>query len=785
MTIMKRLLFSLLLLSASCLQAQVLTQTIRGTIADKISQQPLPGVTVIVVGSNPIIGVSTDIDGQFRLSNIPVGKVNLRFSFMGYEEQTLNNLNVISGKELVLKVDMAEKIIQSKEVTVVANLEKNKPMNEMALVSTRTFSVEETQKYAAAVNDPARMASSFAGVVSTDDGNNNISIRGNAPNALQWRMEGVEIPNPNHFSAPGTSGGGISILSSQLLYNSDFLTGAFPAEYGNALSGVFDLRLRKGNNEKNEYTVQAGFLGLDAAMEGPFKKNYNGSYLINYRYSTLAAIGKMVDLGVGNTIFQDLSFNVYLPTKKLGTFTVFGFGGLSSQKFDAKKDSAEWEDDYSRYGETFKSGTGAAGITHTLMIGQNSYLKSIVLLSRKDVSDITTRLSDEMKPETRFDGYAIENKATFSTVLTHKWNSRHSIRTGIIMNKLGYDIKYHDFNTDTKTLVETINSNGSSYLSQAFAGYTFRMTEKLSLQAGLHAMNFFYNHTNSFEERASLRYELSNIQSITFGYGRHSQMQPVGVYFSSYSDSSGQKIFPNRDLSFSKATHYVLSYDRMLNENIHFKTEVYYQQLSNLPVSADSSKTYSMINESGSFVTDPLVNKGKGRNIGAEITFEQSLYHNLYYLLSASLYNAEYTALDGKWRNSRYNGNFVLTFTSGKEFNTGQRFKNRIIGVNVKVVYTGGFRSTPINVDASKEKGETVYYEQQAFTNKYPNYFRTDLRISLKRNRAHSTHTMSLDLQNATNRKNIYGEFFDPQSARVKTYYQSPLIPIFSYKIEF
>jgi hypothetical protein len=493
----------------------------------------------------------------------------------------------------------------------------------------------------------------------------------------------------------------------------------------------------------------------------------------------------MVDLGVGNTIFQDLSFNVYLPTKKLGTFTVFGFGGLSSQKFDAKKDSAEWEDDYSRYGETFKSGTGAAGITHTLMIGQNSYLKSIVLLSRKDVSDITTRLSDEMKPETRFDGYAIENKATFSTVLTHKWNSRHSIRTGIIMNKLGYDIKYHDFNTDTKTLVETINSNGSSYLSQAFAGYTFRMTEKLSLQAGLHAMNFFYNNTNSFEERASLRYELSNIQSITFGYGRHSQMQPVGVYFSSYSDSSGQKIFPNRDLSFSKATHYVLSYDRMLNENIHFKTEVYYQQLSNIPVSADSSKTYSMINESGSFVTDPLVNKGKGRNIGAEITFEQSLYHNLYYLLSASLYNAEYTALDGKWRNSRYNGNFVLTFTSGKEFNTGQRFKNRIIGVNVKVVYTGGFRSTPINVDASKEKGETVYYEQLAFINKNSNYFRTDLRISLKRNRAHSTHTMSLDLQNATNRKNIYGEFFDPQSARVKTYYQSPLIPIFSYKIEF
>lgn len=782
---MKHILFLMLVLSAASLNAQNLTQTIRGSVVDKISQQPLPGVTIIVAGSNPIIGANTDIDGQFRLSNIPVGKANIRILFIGYEEQSLSNLNLISGKELVIKVELIEKIIQSKEVTVVANLEKNKPMNEMAMVSTRTFSVEETQKYAAAVNDPARMASSFAGVVSADDGNNTISIRGNAPNTLQWRMEGVEIPNPNHFSQPGSAGGGISILSSQLLYNSDFLTGAFPAEYGNVLSGVFDLRLRKGNNEKKEYTVQAGFLGLDAAMEGPFKKKYSGSYLINYRYSTLAAISKMVDLGVGSTLFQDLSFNIYLPTKKYGSFSLFGFGGLSSQKYEAKKDSAKWENDYSRYGEIFKSGTGAAGVTHIVMFGQNTYLKSILLLSRKDINDLTTRLSDEMKNETRFDGYAIENKATFSAVVNHKWNSRHSIRSGMIVNKLSYDIKYHDYNFDTKTLVETINSNGSSYSSQLFAGYTFRMNEKLSFQAGLHYLNFLFNHSSSLEERASVKYEFENFQSLTIGYGRHSQLQPLGIYFASYFDSTGQRVSPNSNLGFSKAAHYVLSYDRMLNENVHFKTEVYYQQLSHIPVSADSTKTYSLINETGSYFADPLVNKGRGRNIGAEITFEQSLYHNLYYLLSASIYNSEYKALDNTWRNSRYNGNFILTFTSGKEFKTRERFKNRIIGVNVKVVYAGGFRSTPIDVNASKEKGETVYFEQRAFANKYPNYFRTDLRISLKRNRLHSTHTMSIDLQNATNRKNIYGEFFDPQTAKVKTYFQSPLIPIFSYKIEF
>jgi hypothetical protein len=176
------------------------------------------------------MGTVTDIDGEFRLPAVPVGKQTLRFVYVGYEELLLPNLTIISGKESVLQVQMEEKIIQAKEAVITAEREKNKPMNEMSMVSARTFSVEETQKYAAAVNDPARMATSFAGVVSTDDGNNNISVRGNAPYTLQWKMEGVEIPNPNHFSAPGTAGGGISILSAQLLYNSDFLTGAFTSE---------------------------------------------------------------------------------------------------------------------------------------------------------------------------------------------------------------------------------------------------------------------------------------------------------------------------------------------------------------------------------------------------------------------------------------------------------------------------------------------------------------------------------------------------------------------------
>jgi hypothetical protein len=165
------------------------------------------------------------------------------------------------------------------------------------------------------------MSASFVGVVSPNDGGNNISVRGNSPYGFLWRMEGIDIPNPNHFANAATSGGGISILSAQILANSDFLTGAFAAEYGNALAGVFDLRLRKGNNEKREYTIQAGLLGIDLEAEGPVSPGSAHSYLVNYRYSTLSMLANLgLEVGDAITNFQDISFNVTLPTKRQGTF---------------------------------------------------------------------------------------------------------------------------------------------------------------------------------------------------------------------------------------------------------------------------------------------------------------------------------------------------------------------------------------------------------------------------------------------------------------------------------
>ena len=356
--------------------AQNYTQTLKGTVLDKAVKSPLVGATVVLPGVEPAMGAMTDADGRFRLPAVPVGKHVVRITYLGYKELVVSNVTVNSGKETELTLEMEEDLLVAKEVVIRARVEKQKPLNELSTVSARTFSVEETQRFAAAVNDPARMASAYAGVNVADDGNNVIVIRGNAPNGLLWRMEGVDIPNPNHFSAVGTSGGGISILSAQLLSNSDFLTGAFAAEYGNALSGVFDLKLRKGNSEKREYTLQAGVLGLDAAVEGPMRLgSQTGSYLVNYRYSTLSILGKLgVNIGDAVTNFQDLSFNLWMPAGRLGQFTLFGMGGLSNQDYQGKPDSLRWEEyGHEQYGWNFKANTGVTGLTHSLVLNDRTY----------------------------------------------------------------------------------------------------------------------------------------------------------------------------------------------------------------------------------------------------------------------------------------------------------------------------------------------------------------------------------------------------------------------------
>ena len=248
-----------------CLNIWAQNQTVRGILRDKESQSVIPGAKVFFEGpvTNPPASFETTSNekGEFVFTNVPVGRYAIAIEAKDFQIFGTNNIVVTSGKEVILSYELEQVIESVGQITIKAKPKGDKPNNDAALISARLFTVDETDRFAGSRGDPARMASNFAGVQGADDSRNDIVVRGNSPQGILWRMEGIDIPNPNHFAIPGTTGGSVSIINNKILGNSDFFTGAFPAEYGNANAGAFDLKLRNGNNKKREYSSQLGLLG--------------------------------------------------------------------------------------------------------------------------------------------------------------------------------------------------------------------------------------------------------------------------------------------------------------------------------------------------------------------------------------------------------------------------------------------------------------------------------------------------------------------------------------------
>ena len=632
------------------------------------------------------------------------------------------------------------------------------------------------------MNDLSRIATAFAWVNANSDGNALI-IRGNAPNGLLWRMEGVNVPNPNHFSRVGTSGGGISILSAQLLANSDFMISAFPAEYGNALSGVFDIKLRKGNKDKREHSFSISTIGIDATTEGYFKKGYGGSYLINYRYGFLTLLQQFgLNIGDAPTSFQDLSFNIHLPTKKMGNFSIFGFGGLSRQKTIAQKDSITWTLEPSkRNGWLDQSNTGAAGITHQITFSKKTMLRTIFSINAFNNREEDNRYGKINGPlivsrKNKF----LEKDAVVSTILTHKFNRHHLLKAGIYTTGKIFDLNQRE--AVNNVLKDKIKTNGNTRLTNAFVQWKCDPVSRLSFQLGLQAQYFSLNQRSVVEPRMGIRFRTAKNQWLSAGVGLHSQIQPLGNYFIRIR-SGNDTIQPNLGLGFSRSSHYVVGYTIQLSPNWNFKTEWYYQQLYNVPVSALKLTSYSVLNQDDDYAVEALANRGKGKNYGIELTLQRWWNERFYLLSTISLYQSTYLPSDNIWRSTRYNSNTGFTFLMGKEWNLKGKRSSTILA-DIKMAYSGGPRVTPINLPESILQRTTITDNSRIYGEKLASFFRIDLQAEWKIQYATKTASLIFGVQNCTNRKNPVRQSYDPATRQIKYTYLLGIIPVFGIKVD-
>jgi hypothetical protein len=740
------------------------TGSIRGTVRDELTHTPIEKALIKILNTQTV--TESDVNGEFVFEEVPVGRVELAITSVSFASQVVKELLLVSNKDLIVDVFLSPAMTNLEEVKVTAA----SPNLSGAKTGVHAITVEQVMRFPATFFDPARLAFSFSGVANTNDQANGMSIRGNNPRGLQWRLEGMEIVNPNHLANAGTfsdqatvNAGGTNMLSAQMLGNMNFLTGAFPAEYGNALSGVMDMRLRKGNNKKYEHTAQIGLLGVDLASEGPLNKEKGSSYLINYRYSFtgLLAMGGMT-FGGEDIRFQDLAVNLSFPNKKLGDFTVFGMGGKNSNEFEFKDEEGtgpEFEKDL--YNINYYGKMGAAGVTHSKVFGNSMLWKTNLVYSglRTERFQVVSPSVSSFNMPSRND-ISETSKLSLSSIAIKRLANNASLKAGAYVTRTSDSLDI--FN-------KAVTGNFESWLIQPFVQYSSNPGSRLSVDLGIHQLNYLLTGTSTLEPRAALNLNLTSGDRFSLAYGRHSQILSTWLY------AGNSKLKP------TISDHFAFRFETIVKEKANISAELFYQLLFNDLGSAQAMHLAGM-NLTDYVNPAILTNEGKGRTYGLELNYNRYLDNGFFALTNATLYKSQYLAGDGSYYDSRYSGDYIFNLTLGKEWSVS---KYRVLGVNTRLVYMGGFRQYAIDIDASEQAKQTIFDYNTELTGRQKDFFRPDLRVYLKRSKTKLNTMWSVDIQNFVNYQNVAYQAYDFYQKQVLTKYQLGMIPMLNYRWEF
>ncbi len=770
------------------------TQTLRGTVIDAGLRTPLIGATVVLVSVDPIRAVSTGIDGSFSFDKLPIGRHSLKVTYLGYKEGEVSNIMVVSGKETVVPVQLEESFVQESEVLVVAERDKSLPQNLLISSSVHTLRPDEINRFAGSRQDPSRMAANYAGVSSASDQRNDLIVRGNSPLGVLWRLEGVEIPNPNHFTFTPNTGGAFSLLNNNLLANSDFLTGAFPAEYGNRIGAVMDVRLREGNNKKVENTLQLGLNGMEVVTEGPLVKKWGGSFLGSMRLFTFRPLEKLgVDIGYdGLPRYQDGSFKIVLPTPKMGKFSAWGIAGSSNVTiYDIDEDTTTWGKVRYRLEPTLNNQMYAFGVHHTFSRVPKTVTELIVSTSGSQVEATSIATYRNLTSKLFYYLRNYERQLITRFNVTHKPTNRILIKSGFTWQKMYYNNKEIMYQDPRDVYEFPLDAQGSASLVQAYLLSKYSLTPRLDVQAGLYTQRFSIANRSAYEPRVSLDYYLTDAQRIYLSAGLHSQTQPLVYYeYRFFSQERPEYNQPYNKLDFTRSRQVVLGYNLNVNASWRLKAEAYFQYHYKVPVSKRAGEeAFSMLNlgTDYSFVTvDSVVSKGTGRNYGLEITAERFLKNGFYALGNLSLLRSRYTGGDGKERSTTFDIGYISNFLVGKEINLDAE-KRHHLSVDLRVNFSGGRRYVPIDSSkTSQEPTNKIYYDvANAYKPQLKDYFRTDVRVSYQLNTKKTTHWIFAAADNFLNNQNELYYGWDLEENTEKVYYQLGIYPYLGYRIQF
>ncbi len=782
---MKHIISILFFLLSLMLYSQPIKQNIRGVVKDDFSEIPLANVNVLLSNDTLQTGTITDQNGSFLIEGVPVGYYDITFSLIGYESRQFSRIRLVSSHEFYLVVNMQTSVELLEEATVVSSSRKDRPTNPRALVSSRSFTLEEANKYAGSYGDPARMAINYAGVLPARDNRNDIIIRGNTSNGLLWRIDDIEIPNPNHFGTIGSSGGPITIINNNLLRTSDFYTGAFPAQFSNATAGVFDLKMKPGNPDKHNNWAQLGWNGVELGSEGPLYKDANLTYAAGYRYSFVDLLAKM-GLNLPEAVrYQDMSVKLNLPNTSAGNFSLTAMGGKSNIGIkDSDKPSDDWlfENNGEDVDNTYEM--GVVGLTHSYLTKSNSMLTNAIAITGYSVENIIDTFTvDQPTPFLWAKEQSEEVRISFSSSIKHRFSSKVNASLGIYAD--GFLVNFVDSQYVGNGYKHVINSGDQQmYLFRAYSDVSYRLASNLRSYLGINMQYFEFTGENIFEPRIGVQWDITDAHSLSYGSGLHSQMQPRMMYFV-LSQTNNESILTNENLKFTKSFHNILGYDYLINPDLRLKLEAYYQYIYDAPASL-SEPAYSLLNYGAEFYIerlDSLINEGTGRNYGLEATLEKFWSENYFLLITGSIFDSKYTGLDGVERNTAFNGNFALNILAGYEIHAPNNGRSMNLGINI--TYAGGRPYVPYDIESSMQNREVKLMWDRAYQVQRENYRRISFRIGFRQNLKRVSIETAIDFQYRSDYTSIYYDRLDLETGDIVKTFQMGFYPMATINISF
>ena len=785
-----------------CGAVSMQAETLRGTVKDAITGEPLIGATVKIVELENAAAIA-DIDGKYQINLSKGGRYTIEANYVGYEPSVTKEILISGAKEVVLDITLRENSTELKEVVVRPRVNKEATVNPTVLTGGVMLSMEEASRFAGGYNDPARLVMSFAGVSGEADGSG-LSIHGNAPERMQYRIEGVEVFTPNHFNDLWNAGYGlVSALNSNVIGNSDFFTSTFNANYNNALSGVFDVKMRPGNNTKYENILQIGTVSEELTLEGPISRKHNSSYIVNYRYGFTSLVDKLglIDTDGSHMSFQDFSWKLNFPTKRAGTFSVFGLGFFDTN-WDERMKIKDTHSAYDASDNDSKLAQLLAGVSHKILLGNKWTWRSTLAYNmqhlkadeyyyglKRDENDVLIYPLEYEDPEKKYlfsKQKTNEDRIIFNTELSKQVNDKWLTQFGGEYSHRFFNLVYRSADrlyAPVETMKDITNMKDDTGLASVFWQNLYKFNDHLSATAGISANYFLYSKKYSVEPRVSMKWDPNEKNSFALGYGLHSMVEKLDAYF--YRDDDGKLV--NKDLGLTKAHHFQATYMYKFNSNLTLRANAYYQYGFNTPVGIDGS-TYCVTNRYFNFTDEPLVNKGNTRNYGADITLEHYMSHGFFGQTNISLYRSQYRGVDKVWRNQMYDRRFMFKILGGKEWIIGKN----VLNVSAKYSIQGGLRYTPIdveqmnaNIDAGIVNDEPIYKDNEAFTKHFKPTGIVDLTVSYKINKKRVSHTIAFEGLNILGTDTPMFQRFDLGTRQVRIDKGGISLPNIFYRLDF